>query len=213
MPARRAMLVAAFMLAGFLTSGQQEAIRALREINRAMAASDACLAPLRERPEHQALHRRLAIEPTVPPPAPTRSQTADTGPPDREAVRVMVALHADLAVCRGPMIESIARIAPELAETAVDVWLRGDRLVRTLMRREITWGETGRRIGALPQDDFRHLGEVIAETRRRIDATQPGSALAAEAAPVPLPPSVVRFPAELAEIHRQMQADLAGMPG
>jgi hypothetical protein len=213
MPGRRWVLIAAFMLAGCLTSGQQEAIRVQREINRAMAASDACLAPLRERPAYQALYRRLAIEPTIPPPEPTPAQMADPGLADREAVRVMVALHADLAACRGPMIESIARIAPELAETAVDVWLRGDRLVLMLMRREITWGETNRRIGALQEDYFRHLAAVIAETRRRIDATQPGSAIAAEAPPMPLPTSVVRFPAELAEIHRQMQAELARMPG
>ncbi len=201
------------MLAGCLTSGQQEAIRVQREINRAMAASDACLAPLRARPDYQALYWRLAIEPSVPPPAPTPAQMADTGLVDRAALRVMVAVHADLAVCRGPMIDSIARIAPELAETAVDVGLRGDRLVLTLMRREITWGEANRRIGALQEDYFRHLSEVIAETRRRIDATQGGTALAAEAAPAPVSARLSNFPEELAVIHRQMEAELARLPG
>jgi hypothetical protein len=205
---RRIALVATLVLGGCLNAGQQEAIRVQREINRSMAASDACLAPIRAKPAYQPLFARLAIEPSVPPPRPTPAQVADAGHADRDAVRLMVALHGDLGACRGPMIEGIARIAPELAATAVDIWLRGDRLVLTLMQGEITWGEANRRIGALQQDYFAHLAEVVAETRQRIDAAQGGAALAAEP-----PPAIARFPADLAEIHRQMEAVLARMPG
>lgn len=199
---------AALMLAGCLTPGQQAGIRMQRDIERAIAASEECLAPLRDRPDYQPLFRRLAVQPSVPPPEPTRAQLADSGHADREAMRLMVAMHGELGACRGPLIESIARISPELAATAVDVWLRGDRVVLSLMRGEITWGEANRRIARLQQDYYRRLAEVTAATRTRLDAMAAPAGAAAGEPPPALPPAVRRFPADLAEIHREMAAEL-----
>lgn len=176
----------AVALAGCLSSGQVEGIRMQREIHRAVAASDACRAPIREKPDYQALFRRLALEPSVPPPRPTPAQLADRSHPDRAAMRLMVAMHSDLVVCRNPLIESIARISPDLAETAVDIWLSGDRLVLSLMRREVTYrGQSPHRRRAAgvfsppgagdggdalpprrsPGPDFPHAGRAIARFR------------------------------------------------
>ncbi|MBR0661061.1 hypothetical protein [Neoroseomonas oryzicola] len=212
MPRRLAALILAFLCAGCLTPAQQEAIRVQHEINRAIAVADTCLAPLRDKWDYQALYARLAIEPTIPPPEPTPAQMADPGRPDRAAVAVMVALHGELSVCRAPLIESIARIAPALAETAVDIWLRGDAMVLTLMRGRITWGEANRGIATLRDEYFQRLAEVIAETRRSIDATAAGAAVASEAPPRPVPDSVRRFPQDLADLQREMLAVLAAMP-
>lgn len=206
---RLAMLLLPLLAAGCLSPSQQEAIRVQRAIGQAVDASDTCLAPLRSRPDYQGLYARLAIEPSIPPPEPTGRQLADDGLADRAAAQVMVALHGDLAVCRGPLIDSIGRIAPDMAETAVDIWLRGDRLVLALMRQQVTWGEANRQIGALQAEYYRRLADVITATRRRIDAAVSGSAVAFEA----LPHAVISFPAELAEIHRQMVVELARMPG
>jgi hypothetical protein len=212
MAPRLALLLLALLCAGCISPGQQEAIRVQQEINRAIVVSDSCLAPLRARAEYQPLYRRLAIEPTIPPPAPTSAQMADPGTADRAAVATMVALHADLTVCREPLIASIARIAPALAETAVDIWLRGDRMVLTLMRGRITWGEANRAIGEMREEYFRRLAEVVAETRRRMDEAAAGAAFAAELPQQPVPESVRRFPEDLAAIHREMLAALAAMP-
>lgn len=206
---RLALLLLPLLAAGCLSPNQQEAIRVQRAIGQAVDASDICLAPLRSRPEFQGLYARLAIEPRIPPPAPTGAQLADEGLADRGAVQAMVALHGELTTCRGPLIDSIGRIAPDMAEAAVDIWLRGDRLVLALMRQDVTWGQANRQIGALQAEYFHRLADVIAATRRRIDAAAGGSAVAFEA----LPHAVIRFPAELAEIHRQMVVELARMPG
>ena len=203
---RTAAALVALTLTGCLSPGQVEGIRMQREINRAVVASDTCLTPIREQPDYQPVFRRLAVEPSVPPPRPTPAQLADPGYPDRETMRAMVAIHADLVVCRNPLIEGIARIAPDLAETAVDIWLRGDRLMLALMRREVTFGEANRRIGDMQDEYFRRLGDVTAATRSRL-ASLRGPAMPAEAAE--MPPAVRRFAADLAEIHQQMQAAAA----
>lgn len=209
---RRLMALAVALLgAACLSPAQQEAIRMQREINHVIAVSDACLAPIRADPAYRALYRRLAIEPTIPPPVPTPAQLADAGRPDRADVVVTVALHGELSVCRGPLIESIAAIAPGLAETAVDIWLRGDRMVLALMRGRITWCEANRDIGALQEEYYRRLTEVVAETRRHLDDTDGGVAFAAEPPPRPMPESIRRFPQDLAAIHAEMQAALAAL--
>lgn len=206
---RLAVLVLPLLAAGCLTPRQQEAIRVQRAIGQAVDASDDCLAPLRGRAEYQDLYAHLAIEPRIPPPPPSAAQLADEGHADRAAARAMVALHDELSACRGPLIDSIGRIAPDMAETAVDIWLRGDRLVLALMRQDLTWGEANRQIGVLQAEYFHRLADVVAATRRRIDAApEDGTAAAA-----PLPPSVGRFPADLAEIHRLMVVQLGLMPG
>lgn len=205
----RLALLVPLLAAGCLSPSQHEAIRVQRAIGQAVDDSDTCLAPLRSRPEYQALYARLAIEPRIPPPAPTGAQLADTGLADHAAAQAMVALHGDLSVCRGPLIDSIGRIAPDMADTAVDIWLRGDRLVLALMRQEMSWGEANRQIGALQTEYVRRLADVVAATRRRIDASVGGDAAITAA----LPPAVVRFPADLTEIHRQMAAQLARIPG
>lgn len=206
---RTAAVLFALTLPACLSPGQVEGIRIQRQINRAVAASDTCLTPIRERPDYQPVFRRLAVEPSVPPPRPTPPQLADPGYPDRETMRIMVAIHADLVVCRNPLIEGIARISPELAETAVDIWLRGDRLMLALMRRQITFGEANRRIGEMQDEYFRRLGDVTAATRSRLESLT-GPAIPAEAATVP--PAVRRFPVELAEIHQQMAAVATSRP-
>lgn len=199
---------AALALSACLTPGQQAGIRMQREIERAVAASEECLAPLRGNPDYQPLFRRLAIEPSVPPPVPTAAQLADTGHADRESLRRIVRMHAELAACRAALIGSIARISPDLAVTAVDIWLRGDRMVLSLMRQEVTWGEANRRIADLQREYYRRLAEVTAATRARLEAMPVPAFAAAAEPPAALPPEVQRFPAELAEIHRQMLAEL-----
>ena len=205
-------LVVAMLCAGCLSPGRQEAIRMQREINRAIIVSDGCLAPIRDNPAYRALYRRLAIEPTIPPPEPTPAQMADAGRVERADVAVMVAMHAELSICRGPLIESIAAISPGLAETAVDIWLRGDRMVLALMRGRITWGAANRDIGALQAEYYRRLTEVVSETRRHLDETAAGVAFAGALPDQPIPDSVRRFPQDLAAIHAEMEAALAAMP-
>ncbi len=187
-----------------------EAIRTQRRIERAIAASDACLAPLAEKREFHPLYRRLAVAPVVPQPEPSPAQLADPDPLDPALMAMVVAMHADLIPCREALVQGVGEAAPEIAALASELLLRGDTAVLALLRREIAVGEANRRIAAV-QAEFRiRLPEAVAGVRRRIGLTEGGDA-AQDPAPGAVPPD--RFPAELQAMHRQIaHAATVAMP-
>jgi hypothetical protein len=188
-----------------------EAVRTQRRIERAMAASDACLAGLAEKRERRPLYRRLAIAPVVPQPEPSAAQLADPDPLDPALMAMVVDMHADLIPCREALVLGIAEAAPEIAALASDLLLRGDAAVLALLRREIAVGETNRRIAAVQAEFRARLPEAVARVRVRIGLTE-GDGAAPDAQPGAVPPD--RFPAELQAMHRAMAhaAQDAAMP-
>jgi hypothetical protein len=176
-----------------------EAVRTQRRIERAMAASDACLAGLAEMRERRPLYRRLAIAPVVPQPEPSAAQLADPDPLDPALMAMVVAMHADLIPCREALVRDINAAAPEIAALASDLLLRGDAAVLALLRREIAVGETNRRIAAVQAEFRARLPEAVARVRVRIGLAEGGEA-APDALPGAVPPE--RFPAELQAMHR-----------
>jgi hypothetical protein len=178
-----------------------EAIRTQRRIERAIAASDACLEGVAEKRERRPLYRRLAVAPVVPQPEPSAAQLADPDPLDPALMAMAVAMHADLIPCREALVRDIAEAAPEIASLAGDLLLRGDAAVLALLRGEIAVGETNRRIAAVQAEFRARLPEAVARVRVRIGLTEADTA-APEAQPDAVAPD--RFPAELQAMHGAM---------
>ena len=127
-----------------------------------------CMSKIAANPAYKSFAQHMPLGGTV---YPTLTQLADDNLPTAEDVKVIIALHNDMAPCRERLIEDAMNVNPGFIPTMLQFYNGSDLIMVSLMQRKITWGEANKKRSALINDFMAKMQVVGSQIDRELAAS------------------------------------------
>lgn len=150
------------------TAAHRQSISIQEGSQTAQQKAKACFSKISANPAYQSFAQHMPLNGSV---YPTLAQLADDNLPNDEDVKVIIALHNDMAPCRERLIEDTMKITPGFIPTMLQFYNGSDLIMVDLMQRKSTWGEANKRRSALINDFMAKMQVVGSQINSELAAS------------------------------------------